>query len=459
MNDFIFYVQEYANNFVLYTVALLFCICFVVFVHEAGHYLTARLFGVRIKKFSLGFGREIWGFSGKNNTRYALSLIPLGGYVDLFGYSSSSDPKIWDEEKQEARDYTDAERGEAFFNKPLWQRTLIVLMGPLANFILAVLILAALYMVQGQGSTKPVIFGVAKGTAAYEARLKPLDEILLFDGKKLKRFEDIWEKSWTPNTKMVWTIKRGDEIFDVELTSRETSYIDKKGIPRSNGRVGATNFPGIFLKDILAVEGIRTEGDEEKLRKLLPDYMDREIEVELNFPFSRIEVFIIHPISEMNEGMNDPDDVAYESLMIKRDTDSFFVRHNVFNALWYAGGNVYKFIDESLKFLHVALFKKPGEEKIGGLVTMGKTTGKALNSGWYTFFMLIAVFSVQIGFINLLPIPVLDGGYLLFFGYEAAAGKPLPAQVQDYALSIGIILLIGIMLIANINDIIDFANP
>ena len=90
---------------------------------------------------------------------------------------------------------------------------------------------------------------------------------------------------------------------------------------------------------------------------------------------------------------------------------------------------------------------------------MGKTTGKALNSGWYTFFMLIAVFSVQIGFINLLPIPVLDGGYLLFFGYEAAAGKPLPAQVQDYALSIGIIVLIGIMLIANINDIIDFANP
>ena len=459
MTNFLHYVHEYADNFFLYTASLIFCICFVVFVHEMGHLLTAKLFGVRVKKFSIGLGREIYGFTGKNNTRYSLSLFPLGGYVDLFGYTSSDEPKIWDEENKIVRPFNETEKKEAFVFKPLWQRVLIVAMGPIANFLLAIFILAGIYMVQGQGSTKPVIYGVAKGTAAYEAGLRPLDEVLKMDGQPLQRFEDVWEKSWTPGRKMIWTIKRGDEIFDVELISREAQYMDAKGIPRIHGRVGATNFPGIFLKDILAVEGIKTNGDEERLRELLPDYMDREIELELNFPYSRKEVFIVHPVSEMNEGMFDPEHVAYESLMIKRDTDDFYVRYNVFTALWYAGAKVYKFIDESLKFLHVALFKEPGEEKIGGLISMGKVTGQALHSGWYTFLMLIAVFSVQIGFINLLPIPVLDGGYLLFFAYEGAVGKPLPAQIQDYALSIGIILLVGIMIFANINDIIDFANP
>ena len=188
--------------------------------------------------------------------------------------------------------------------------------------------------------------------------------------------------------------------------------------------------------------------------------MGREIVADLKFPHGREEPFVVHPIAEMNKGLLDPEGETYGTLILRHKEEKFFVRHNLLNAFWYAGTKIYSFIDEAIKFLDMALFRDaPKEaEKIGGLVTMGKITGKAVETGWYTFFLLIAVFSVQIGFINLLPIPALDGGYLIFFGYEAVAGKPLPAQIQDYALSIGLLLLIGLMLIANMNDILELVG-
>lgn len=451
------FIQGFANNVLLYSFALFITICFVVFIHEMGHYLTARLFGVRIQKFSIGFGREIWGKTAENGTRWSWSLIPLGGYVDLFGYSSSDNPKLWDHEKKELREFTDKEKKEAFCFKPLWQRTLIVAMGPIANFILAWIVLSLMFFSAGEKSTEAVIYGIAHDTPAHEAGLKPLDKVLKLNGKNLRRFEDVWETSWIADSKMVWTIQRGDNVFDVEITSMAVDYLDKKGIRRQHGRVGATNFFGVQLKEIMNVAGVQTDGDVERNRELLLANMDKEQVITLKFPHSRIENFTVFPLSEMNDGLLDPEDKNYESLVLRHSEENLFVRHTIFDSMWYAGAKIYTFIDESIKFLNIVLFKgaPEGSEKIGGLVTMGKITGKAVESGWYTFFTLIAVFSVQIGFINLLPIPALDGGYLFFFAYEAVFRKPLPERIQDYALSIGLLVLLGLMFLANMNDILD----
>ena len=182
---------------------------------------------------------------------FLFSMLPLGGYVDLFGYTSSDKPQIWDAEKEAVRDYNDEERSVAFCFKPLWQRTLIVAMGPIVNFLLALVVLAGMFIVQGEHSTQPIVYAVAKNTPADQAGLKPLDEIIKLNGKKLERFEDIWEDSWTAGTTMIWTIKRGDEIFDQEITSVPVEYLDKKGIPRTHGRIGATNFSGVLLEEIM----------------------------------------------------------------------------------------------------------------------------------------------------------------------------------------------------------------
>ncbi len=454
MDSFLTLAQQFAENFVLYTFALVFCISFVVFVHEMGHLLTAKLFNVRVTKFSLGFGRELFGRTDRGNTRWSFSLLPLGGYVELFGYDSAPEPMLWDKEKLERRPFTEAERKVAFCFKPLWQRILIVAMGPVANFILAVFILACLYFVSGQGSTRPIIYAVAEGTAGYDAGLEPMDEILMLDGEDIVRFEDVWEKSWEPGTPMVFTIRRYDDVFDVPVTSRLISYYDSKGVYREHGRVGATNFSTVKLERVISVEGVPVEGDPEKVRAEIRKYMDRPFTIEIRFSEDRQDHFRIYPIADMNEDWSDPESEGYEVLKLTREEERLYIRHNLLNSFYYAGAQIYEFIDESIRFLRVAFFRDDGEQKIGGLVSMGKIAGKAVDAGWYTFFMLIAVLSVQIGFINLLPIPVLDGGYLMFFLYEAIMGRPLSARIQDYALSIGLVLLIGIMLFANIDDFI-----
>lgn len=454
------FVQQFVDNILFYSFVLIFVISLVVFVHEMGHYLTAKLFGVQVKKFSIGFGRELIGKTSKSGTRWSLSLIPLGGYVDLFGYSSSDRPQLWDAGQKKLRDFTSQEKCKAFCFKPLWQRTLIVAMGPIANFLLALLVLAGMFFFSGEKSTLPVIYAVAHNTPADEAGLRPLDRVIKLDGQNLKRFEDAWEKSWTPGTSMVWTIQRGERVFDVPLETIKVEYLDKRGIAREHGRIGATNMMGVLLEEIDAVDGIKTAGDVDKNRNLLLERMGRELVVDFIFPHDRIEPFWIHPVSNMNEGLLDPDHEQYETLVLRHKEEDLYIRHSVSESFWYAGRKIYSFIDEAIKFLNIAFFKEvpEGSEKIGGLVTMGKITGKAIDAGWYTFFLLIAVFSVQIGFINLLPVPALDGGYLAFFAYEAVARKPLSERIQDYALSIGLFLLLGLMLVANMNDILDLIN-
>lgn len=462
MESFASLLHQSAGTLLLYTLILIFTISLVVFVHEMGHYLSARLFKVRVRKFSLGFGREILGRTDKTGMRWSLSLFPLGGYVELFGYDSAPDPQLWDADLKARRPFTKAEKKEAFCFKPLWQRAIIVAAGPLINFALAFLILCTLYFSYGQGSVRPVIYALAKDTAAHEAGLQPLDEIIALDGKKIRRFEDVWEKSRTADLAMVWTIRRGEAVFDVPIVSRPVHYTDVHGIERAHGRTGATNFPFVGLKDIHAVNDVATKDNPDLARVEILKNMQTGQPFWISFTVSSeqgAEPFLIFPVMEMNKALLDPADENYSALSLQHSEEDFYIRHGFSDALWYAGAKMYQFIDESLKFLRAALSSNHPDrpQVVGGLVSMGKMTGEAAESGWYMFMMMIAVLSVQIGFINLLPIPVLDGGYLLFFLYEAIRGKALPAKVQDYALSLGLIALIGIMVFANLYDVLRIA--
>lgn len=446
--------QIFTTTTLIYAFALVFCICLAVFVHEMGHYVAARLFKVKIRKFSIGFGREILGKTDSYGTRWSWSLWPLGGYVELFGYDSAPVPMLWDAELKAKRPYTLEEKSVAFCYKPLWQRIIIVAMGPIGNFIFALALLTFLYGVFGEHSTRPVINAIGQTSAAKDAGLLPGDHILKLDGQTIRRFEDVWEKSFYSEDEMIWTVRRGGQILEIPIRPKMYSYNDKKGIARSHGRVGAVGLYGFLLEDILSVDGISVRGNPENARSLILERLDNIVLLEIQMTLSTTEIFMTYPRSDMNRSLLDPSHKDYDTVILADNTNPYMLRHSLTDSIWYAGAKIYKFLDESIKFLHIALFGKGDSEPVGGLITMGKITGKALDSGWYMFAMLIVVFSVQIGFINLMPVPVLDGGYLLFFAYEAIAGRPLPAKVQDYALSLGLIALVGIMVIANITDIV-----
>lgn len=440
-----------------YAAVFLLTISFVVFLHEMGHYLTARYFGVRVKKFSIGFGRELCGFTAKETgTRWSLSAIPLGGYVEIFGYGSSDEVLIWDEKKKERRPLTEEEKPHAFCEKKLWQRILIVAMGPLINFIFAFFIFFAMFISIGEGSTRPLVTAVAMDAAGYEAGIWPMDFIAALDGEPLRRFEDVWEKSMEPHTTLHFLIERDGKILEFDVTSRLAEYRDLKGIPRSHGRIGVTNFPAVQLKHITSVNGVPAPDDKEALRAMLVEILDEPARLGIQFSDKEAVEFLIMPRTDMNEPLMDPNDEDHDFFHLLQTDDPYFIQHDIFNAVKYAGKRVYFYVDESIRFISVLIMGQANDQRIGGLATMGNATRKAVNLGFVMYFTFLAILSIQIGFINLLPIPALDGGYLVFFSIEAITGKALPERIQDYALTTGMILLFGLMIFANISDILQF---
>lgn len=456
MNFLEFIADSEITSVPFYALVLVFTIFFVIFVHELGHYAMARFFQVRIQKFCLGFGQEIMGIDDSNGTRWALGGISLGGYVQIFGYVSPDNPQIWDETQKCMRSLTDDEKQIAFCFKPLWQRALIVSMGPIFNFVHAFLILTFVFTLRGQSFSPPVFTGIAKNTPAYEIGLLPHDRILSANGESVKKFSDFWKHIEQANEKALIEIERDGRILEKAITSQEMVYRDKKGIARSHGRGGAVYMMYLELDGILAINGIQTDGNEVRNREILMSKIGQLVEVELKITLNKTSVFLVQPLAEYNENLNNSSHEDYTRLYLGKRKKPFYVHEGFFSSAQSAVHSIQNTLSEALKFLYVVFFDKPEEVKVGGFGTLTEYTGTAVDKGFYSFFLFVAVFSIQIGFINLMPVPALDGGYLLFFLYEAIVGKPLSEKFQDYALSIGVVLLIGIMIIANISDVLRY---
>ncbi len=442
------------DQILIYVLAFLFSLSAVVFVHELGHYSIARLFGVRIETFSIGFGKELFGRNDKHGTRWVLSAIPLGGYIKIFGDVDPKNPQIWDHEKDEARLLNKEEREVAFCMKPVWQRSLIILAGPLANFLFTLLVLVALYATKGQVLTSPVVMAIGMDTSAYEAGFETFDKILAIDGVPITRFEEIWAHTRKKTDRpYVFSVLREGEIITISAASRSVEYNDTRGVPRSHGRLGLLGETGVKLRNIISVNGVDVKGDPEQARKELLRLMGRDIDLGVSFG-TQDDVFRTHLINAVNEDLKEPGSRDYEMLILARSKDPFFVRHPPVDAVIYAVRKTGKTLDEGLKIIKVLLSGGVKRESLGGVATIGDMAGKAVEKGWYDFLIFMTILSVQIGFINLFPIPVLDGGYLLFLAYEAVMRKPLSQKLRDTLLILGLVFLLGIMIIANTSDLL-----
>ena len=351
----------------------------VVFIHEYGHYYFAKRYGVGVTDFSIGFGKEIFGFNDKSGTRWKFCLIPLGGYVKFFG-----DRNVFSQAEQDEllKKYNKEDQNKLFVTKPLYQRSLVVAAGPLANFLLAIIIFSFIYMFGGKDFTPAQIQEVQKDSPAYISGMKTGDIILSINNKKVT------------------------SILNV------STYINTS------------------TKDQIDIKVSRNNND--IILKVKPE----TVKSEDSFGNKINKKIIGIKVSPLNNEFN-------------RE------RLGPATALFYAVKETWFVTQASLDFI-VSMFKGKGDTtQLGGPIKIAKITGQVSQHGIIAFLSIMAYISISLGFINLFPIPMLDGGHLMFYAFEKILGRPLTQRTQEGFFRIGLFLLISLMFFTTFNDLKD----
>lgn len=460
MGSFAEYIQLITQNIWLYGGVFVLVLSLLVFIHEWGHYIVARMCGVRIKTFSIGFGKEIIGINDKHGTRWKISLVPLGGYVQMFGdvdpASAGHDAGVKDENGEVVREFSEAERGEAFFAKPVWQRSLIVLAGPAINFIFAIFVLASLYAFIGKPVTAPVAAAIEVNSAAHKAGLLPHDEIVEINGKKVTSFNQIRRATMLSlKGPMEIVVLRDGQLLEISAEPRREQVEDRFGFKHEKGYLGIMAPSSAFrLQSISQIGGIDTDGDADMIRGFMLASANKDVEVLLNLGGEESRILVNAP-DDVTSSWLDKEDPYYDVLQLSTRADEEVVKLAVHKALYYAVGETYRITADSLRALGQIVVGTRSATELGGIIRIGAIAGDMAERGFIALITFAALLSINLGLINLFPIPMLDGGHLAFYAAEAIRGKPVSERIQEYAFRVGFVMLIGLMLFSNINDLVQ----
>ncbi len=353
----------------LILVAFLCALGPLVFFHELGHYLVARLFKVPAEVFSIGFGRETFGLTDGLGTRWKVGWLPLGGYVRFVGDMNPASAQAAEDIPLELRD-------RAFQLRPVWQRFLIVLAGPLANFLLAIAIIAGFIGAYGLASTPNVVVGTVPHSAAQAAGLKVGDRIVSIAGRSTESFEQIAQlTSLYPDQEVRLGVVRGDRQFNLDVRIGTQVVKDRFG---QKYRIGLLGLPTPPLK------------------------------------FERVPPVQILPRAV--------------------ERTAFYTR-SMMAGLWQI------------------VTGRRSLEEIGGPVKIAQIAGQQARLGWDDYVVLLALLSINLGFINLLPVLPLDGGHLFFYVIEAVRRRPVSAEALDWVLRGGFAVILALLVFVTINDL------
>jgi regulator of sigma E protease len=343
----------------------------LIVIHELGHYLVARWLGVGADVFSIGFGPEIGGWTDKRGTRWKVCAIPLGGYVRFVGDADAASTA--------SRDPDPADKSRSFHLRPVWQRFLIVLAGPLSNFILAVAIIAGFVAAYGVATTPNIVIGTLPGSAAAKAGLQPGDRIVEMAGRSTDNFETIAHlASLYPGEEVTLRLIRDSKAQTLKVRLGETVNRDQFGDSYRVGQLGIPN-PGTRFESV-------------PLQRVFP-------------------------------------------LAIEKTA---FLTRSMAEGIWQIVSG------------------RRSVKEIGGPLKIAQIAGQQATLGWQDFASLLALLSINLGFINLLPVPMLDGGHLFFYAIEAVRRRPLSDVAQDWAFRGGLALLLALLLFTTFNDLGSF---
>ncbi len=365
-----------------YVLPALAVLTVVVFFHELGHFQVARWCGVRVDAFSIGFGRELFGFHDRHGTRWKISAIPLGGYVKFTGDMNAA--SLPDAESMAAVPV--AERTGLFFYAALWKRAAIVVAGPVANFILAIIIFGVLFSVIGRPVSVPKVDSVVAGSAAEKAGFQAGDIVTAIDGSNIGSFSDI------QRTVM---LAAGDEL-QIEIT-RSGNPLTLLATPER--REMDDGFGGTQRIGVLGISRSIEPGD--------------------------IVYQTYTPLAAVGEGM--------------RET--------------------WTIIERTMTYIKRLFSGRETADQLSGPLRVAQVSGIVAEQGGLTGLIhLASILSVSIGLLNLFPVPMLDGGHLVFYLIEALRGRPLSQKAQDVGFRIGLALVIMLFVFVTFNDIVKLAG-
>jgi regulator of sigma E protease len=375
------HLHALGGGVVAYIIPFLFVLSIVVFIHEFGHFLIARLCGVRVLVFSIGFGPELAGFNDRYGTRWKISAIPLGGYVKFFGDESAASTP--DAPRLEAMSPSD--RAQSFFFQPVFKRAAIVVAGPMANFLLAIVIFSAMLMFYGKQTMSARVDAVQPDSAAAVAGFQPGDLVVAIDGRAVDSFADMQQ---------IVSESAGDPLV---------IKVDRRGEP-------------LVLKATPVLKEVKDT-------------------------FGNVHRIGILGISRsMAEA-----DLKYQPVSPPR-------------AVWMAVQQTWEVVDQTLSYLGGVVTGHKSADQLSGPIGIARVIGQAATISVAFVIHIAAVISVSIGLLNLFPIPLLDGGHLLFYSIEALRGRPLSERAQEVGFRIGLAIVVMLMIFATFNDIVHLTT-
>lgn len=446
----------------LTTLSFMVALGVLVLVHEWGHYIVAVKSGVKVEKFSIGFGPKIIGFM-RGETEFKISLLPLGGYVKLYGEDPMADA---DGDEEKAKEI--AASPDAFSNSPVGARLATVMAGPVMNLILAIVLLPLVFMlgrsIPAVFEEPPVIIDVHQDSPAAKAGLLEGDKILTIDNQPVASWSEVMD--WVllhPNSKGTFVVSRGDEKKEFELNTIKSPY--------NSQEIGYTGFEPNFFWDNEPVVGEISPGfPAEKAGLLKGDRI-----VAINGKNIRYWTDLTNTI---RESKGEPltlkvDRAGVESLEVKLtpvinegsesyvigvvrsvNPDRFVVKSYSFTQAISKGWEEFqKLMGMTLDVLKRLFSAQLSYKALGGPIEIARAAGSAAETGLGDFIYFVAFLSMQLGILNLLPIPVLDGGHVLFMGIEAVIRRQISPAVKSIAMQVGFVLLIGLMILITFNDI------
>ncbi len=369
--------MDMITGFFGYVLPFVFVLSLVVFIHEMGHFLVARWFGVTVEKFSIGFGREIAGWTDRVGTRWKVGWLPLGGYVKFLGDEDAASTP--DRERMET--LSEEERRRCFQFQPLHARAAIVAAGPFANFLLAIVIFAFMHGIVGQTVTAPRVDTVQAGSAAEAAGFQPGDLVLSIDGSQIDSFSDMQRiVSTSPGEELEFLVERGGAQLTLVAIPQLREVEDPFGNTQQIGLIGLSRESGT--------------ADYRTVRQ--------------------------GPISAVGKGVEET---------------------------WFI-------ISATVGYIGDIIVGQQNADQLGGPLRIAQVSGQVATLGFGALLNLAAILSVSIGLINLFPVPMLDGGHLLYYAVEGIRGRPLGEKAQEVGFRFGLAAVMTLMIFATWNDLV-----